>query len=268
MSLLDEFFPRDERGLPYQENGKPIRMPTPEPEKRVSPRFYGSKGEGWQRDRLARVLGITPHKNRDTPYEREDGVVVYPVNFVDYTVVAMLNLGSSEPQRYVLQIEVKTFTGNFPWKQITPAQANILDLARYYRELALIGLCERVGKTIQRGWIIPWRRPSQYPLNTARLEEVASRTGRKNFDREIARKILRQKADLWTELGVRDWADIMDELHTRAAGTFKAKSFRTRDQDLWAEHQWKLTGNGYGPPAWLDTIATPLLQPQQASVPF
>lgn len=262
-----------ERVLSAQEQAEVDKAKAEEP-KKVSPRVYGQKGEQWQQARLNRALCTKFYKNTDLPMVLPDGREIRITNTVDYTGEAALTIPGCSLRSYTIQVEVKTFQGSFTWSDISKAQARVLDLARLSGEFPLIGLCEREGMTIIKGWIIPWRRPvDQYPLNSKELDlmaKLARRTGRglsPTWTWGRASTFLSQKSDLWDDAGVTDWADIMYELHTRAKGNFKGKSFRQKDQDLWLMHRYRKIGGRWYPPAWLGNLTAQVIM-EPTPVPF
>ena len=287
LSELDKFLGRGPGGQIL--DGPPETVPEA-PKKKRPPKWYGMKGEQWQRERLSRVFSATFRKNTDAPLDLKDqeGFVyktVYPVNSVDFTGTDVeLTLPGQSTWPYTVQVEVKTFQGNFTWTEISKAQARILDLARLCGELSLIGLCEREGETIIQGWLIPWRRPavSFYRVNTAearQLQKVAARTKRhishlakvKDWADELAwvQERIYAPSPLFDELNVTTWSDIIDDLQDRIGGNFKGKSLRTRDHDLLEPHAYTLTGRGYAGPPWAQSIATKLVTAEmQDSCPF
>ena len=273
MSELDQFFPRGTNGEVLGDDGKPIVHEPPPEKKKRSPRYFGSKGEQWQRARLARVFGTAFAKNKDIPLTINEGQwnerTVYPVNAVDYTGHPTISIpGGDGPFRITVHVEVKTFTGNFTWKQIGKGQARILDLARLAGQLPLIGLCERDGERIIQGWIIPWRRPVDpyYRLGKPelrQLEKVAKRTKWPvAVPWDTAHHLLTTKSTVIEQLGVSDWADIIEAVKGRAGGNFQGKSIRTRDHDLLAAHCYEIVGGGYVGPPWLQSLTVRALETQ------
>lgn len=238
VSELDKFFSRRE----------PEPEPAAEPEaKRQSPRRYGSKGEYWFRDRFVSA-GFTMEKHPDIPMVRGGSV--------DYTGEGRMVIESVTKTVHV-DLEVKTFEGNWPWKQLTPEQAAMLDVARMRGHLALLGLVERKKLTIQRGWLLVWRRPANvyYAPLLDQLEKAVKDAKLKWGIQEIQHRydLINGTSRFVEQLGIEDYCALCEKLSERATGGFKGKSWRPQDREaLLQPYEIRKISGRWSWPTWFD----------------
>jgi hypothetical protein len=212
MNELDMWFPRDEYGRPV------LDSPTQEEEPIVAQkaqggREIGHKGEAWTIRTMLSLMMVHLVKRNDAPIQLPNGRILRPgASQIDMYGYGKIH-GSSLAIYY--EVEVKTFRDSYSLSSLHEQQMIQLDLAVRSGAMTILSLVEHDGKSIMRGFLIPW--PQE---------------GRTNFWKF---------GDM--EFSAHNYNWVLERLAGKTSGNYLGRSIRQQDTDMLDEFLVEKSGN-------------------------